>query len=41
MNLQQQTNPYVLYEEGLEAFDRNDFFFSSKKFSEAELNFKK
>ena len=34
-------NPYVLYEEGLEAFDRNDFFFASKKFSEAELNFEK
>ena len=34
-------NPYVLYEEGLEAFERNDFFFASKKFSEAELNFEK
>ena len=34
-----KVNPYVLYEEGLEAFDRNDFFFASKKFSEAELNF--
>ena len=27
-----KVNPYVLYEEGLEAFDRNDFFFASKKF---------
>ena len=36
-----KVNPYVLYEEGLEAFDRNDFFFASKKFSEAELNFEK
>ena len=25
--------------EGLEAFENNDFFFASKKFSEAELNF--
>ncbi len=30
---------YVLYEEGLEAFENNDYFFASKKFSEAELNF--
>ncbi len=34
-----QTNPYELYKEGLAAFERNDFFFSNKKFSEAELNF--
>ena len=32
-------NPFETYKEGLEAFDRNDFFFASKKFSEAELNF--
>jgi len=32
-------NPYESYEEGLEAFKENDFFFASKKFSEAELNF--
>ena len=32
-------NPFEIYKEGLEAFDRNDFFFASKKFSEAELNF--
>ena len=25
----------------MKAFDRNDFFFASKKFSEAELNFDK
>ena len=35
----EQTNPYELYKEGLAAFERNDFFFSNKKFSEAELNF--
>ena len=34
-------NPYVLYEEGLEAFENNQFFFANKKFSEAELNFDK
>jgi len=31
---------YKLYAEGLEAFERNDFFFANKKFSEAEINFK-
>ena len=34
-------DPYVLYQEAMKAFDRNDFFFASKKFSEAELNFDK
>ena len=33
-------DPYKLYKEGVEAFENNDFFFASKKFSEAELNFK-
>ena len=32
-------NPYSLYEEAINAFEKNDFFFASKKFSEAELNF--
>ena len=32
-------NPYNLYKEGIEAFEINDYFFASKKFSEAELNF--
>lgn len=32
-------NPYVLYQEGFEALEKNDFFFASKKFTEAELNF--
>ncbi len=32
-------NPFISYEEGLKAFKENDFFFASKKFSEAELNF--
>ena len=34
-------NPYQLYKEGLNAFDKTDFFFANKKFSEAELNFEK
>ena len=34
-----QVDPYVLYKEGLEAFENNDYFFANKKFSEAELNF--
>ena len=35
-----KVDPYILYKEGLDAFERNDFFFAEKKFSEAELNFK-
>ena len=34
-----KVDPYIIYKEGLEAFKNNDFFFASKKFSEAELNF--
>jgi len=34
-----KTDPYVLYNEGLEAFARGDYFFAEKKFTEAELNF--
>ncbi len=33
-------DPFILYKEGIEAFNRNDYFYASKKFSEAELNFK-
>ncbi len=36
---QDKKNPYKLYEEGLLAFKKNDYFFASKKFSEAELYF--
>ena len=36
----EKKNPYNLYTEALDAFSKNDFFFASKKFSEAELNFK-
>ena len=41
MNLQKKVDPYLIYKEGLEAFEKNDFFFAQKKFSEAELNFEK
>ena len=34
-------NSYSLYKEAVTAFEKNDFFFASKKFSEAELNFEK
>ena len=33
-------DPYEIYKEGLEAFDKNDFFFASKKFLQAENSFK-
>lgn len=36
----EKKDSYVLYKEAIDAFDKNDFFFASKKFSEAELNFK-
>ena len=32
-------DPYKIYQEGLESFRKNDFFYASKKFSEAELIF--
>ena len=32
-------NPYETYQEGIDAFEKNNFFFASKKFSEAELQF--
>ena len=32
-------DPYIIYKEGLEAFERFDYFYANKKFSEAELNF--
>ena len=32
-------NPYELYKTAYEAFEKNDFFFANKKFTEAELNF--
>ena len=35
-----QIDPYEVYAEAMRAFNKNDFFFASKKFSEAEFNFK-
>ena len=37
----EKINPYVLYKEAHDAFEINDFFNASKKFSEAEINFEK
>ena len=36
----EKVDPYNLYQEGLDSFKKNDFFYASKKFSQAELNFK-
>ena len=35
----EKVDPYVLYQEGLNAFEINDYSYANKKFSEAELNF--
>ncbi len=35
----EEENPFELYEEGLKGFENNNFFFASKKFDQAELNF--
>lgn len=32
-------DPYIVYEEGYAAFEKNNFFFANKKFLEAESNF--
>ena len=34
-----KVDPYQLYEEGFKAFEKGDYFFANKKFSEAEINF--
>lgn len=34
-----KTDPYETYKEGLKAFNDNQFFFASKKFAKAEINF--
>lgn len=36
----EKVDPYQIYEEGYNAFEKGDYFFASKKFFEAELNFK-
>jgi len=35
-----KADPHKLYEEGFNAFEKGDYFYAEKKFSEAELNFK-
>ena len=35
-----KVDPFVIYKDAMEAFESNDFFYASKKFSEAEINFK-
>ncbi len=35
-----KVDPYKLYEEGFNAFEKGDYFYAEKKFSEAELKFK-
>ena len=35
----EKISPYDLYTQGMEGFKRNDFFFASKKFDEAEISF--
>ena len=39
--VEDKIDPYQIYAEGISAFNKNDFFFANKKFSEAELNFEK
>jgi outer membrane protein assembly factor BamD len=34
-----RSDPYKLYEEAYQAFEKGDYFYAQKKFSEAELNF--
>ena len=36
-----KTDPYKIYSEAIEAFKKNDFFYASQKFGEAEINFEK
>ena len=34
-----RVNPYTIYEEAYNSFEKGDYFYAEKKFSEAELNF--
>ena len=34
-----KVDPYKLYQEGFDAFERGEYYYAEKKFSEAELNF--
>ena len=35
----EKIDPYSVYQEAYEAFEKGDYFFASKKFFDAELNF--
>ena len=35
-----KVDPYTIYNEAMELFNENDFYFANKKFTQAELNFK-
>jgi len=35
-----KVDPYTIYNEAMESFNKNDFYFANKKFTQAELNFK-
>ena len=35
-----KVDPYTIYNEAMESFNENDFYFANKKFTQAELNFK-
>ncbi len=39
--LKPKEDPYLLYQEAYEAFEKGDFFFAQKKFSEVELSIEK
>ena len=38
-NSSELKDPYKIYQEAYESFDKRNYFFAAKKFSEAELNF--
>ena len=38
--IKDQIDPYKLYEEAYNSFEKGDYFYAERKFSEAELNFK-
>ena len=35
-----KVDPYIIYNEAMDAWNKNDFYFANKKFTQAELNFK-
>jgi len=37
----EKVNPYTLYKEAFSAYEKGNYYFADKKFSEAELNFEK